>query len=126
MKGKSLLKPLDIPVIVLATALTVAVAGMVYTGKSASSRVVIRGQDKTWVYPLDAEVEVKVAGPIGETIVQIHQGRAAIVSSPCANQTCVAAGALHKNGQWAACLPNKVFILVEGVDSGDAIDAASW
>ena len=123
---RKLLKPLDIPVIALAIALTLTLGGLVYSRGSSASQVIIRGPDKTWIYPLDAEAEVKVDGPIGVTVVQIHGGQAAIVSSPCAGQTCVAAGAIHKNGQWAACLPNKVSILVEGSAGGDSIDASSW
>lgn len=117
---------MDILVIVLAAVLTLVIGGVVYSGEVSSSQVIIRSPDKTWVYPLNAETKINATGPIGETVVEIHKGRAAIVSSPCGGQTCVAAGEMHRNGQWAACLPNRVFVLVEGRDSGDAIDAASW
>jgi len=126
MKGAGFLKALDIFVIILASALTLVIGGVVYSGESSSSHVVIRSQDKTWVYPSDAETRVTISGPVGETIVEIHEGRTAIVSSPCDGQTCVAAGSLSRNGQWAACLPNRVFVLIEGQDGGDVIDAASW
>ena len=119
------LKVLDIPVIILAAALCLCVAAAVYS-KDTSSHVVIRGPDKAWVYPIDAEEQILVSGLIGETKVQISGGRARIVSSPCGGQTCVAAAPLRKNGQWAACLPNGVFLLIEGADGKDAIDAASW
>ena len=118
------LKPLDIPVIALAVILTLLIGS--YGRKTASLRVVVRGQDKSWVFPLEAEERISVSGSIGETIVEIHNGRAAIVSSPCSGQTCVAAGGLNKNGQWTACLPNRVFILIEGSEGQDAVDAASW
>lgn len=120
------LKPLDIPVIVLALLLCMAVAAAVYSGGTSSSRVIVRGPDRTWIFPLDAEEELTVAGAIGETVIKIQKRTAAIVSSPCGGQTCVAAGELHKNGQWAACLPNRVFLLVEGSQGRDAVDAASW
>ena len=123
---KFLLKPFDIPVIVLAATLTVIIALKVYNQGANSLNVVVKGQDKTWIFPLEAEERVSVAGSIGETIVEIRNGRAAIVSSPCNGQTCVAAGEINKNGQWAACLPNRVFILVEGAADADVIDAASW
>ena len=126
MKKKGLLKPLDIPVIALAAVLTVTIAVIVYNRDSSSSRVIIRGPDKTWIFPLDAEEELSVSGSIGETRVLIHNGRAAIVSSPCSGQTCVAAGELHRNGQWAACLPNMVFLVIEGAEGTDAVDAAAW
>jgi hypothetical protein len=120
------LKPMDIPVIVLAVILTLIVAGAAYSDKTSSLRVIIKSSDKTWIYPLDAEERVYVDGSIGVTIVEIHGNKAAVVSSPCGGQTCVAAGGLHKNGQWAACLPNRVFLLVEGAKETDAIDAATW
>ena len=118
------LKPLDIPVIVLAAALTLFVGN--YGLKTASSKVVIKGQDKTWIFPLEAEELVSVAGSLGETTVAIQNGRAAIVSSPCSGQTCVAAGGLYKNGQWTACLPNRVFILIEGAKGEGKVDAESY
>ena len=125
MRIKTPLKPLDLPVIVLVVAVTLYIGVTVYSGESSSSRVIVRGPDKTWVFPLSAEELVIVEGPLGETKVIISRGRAAIVASPCGGQTCVAAGEIHKNGQWAACLPNRVFLLVEG-EGGDAVDAASW
>jgi hypothetical protein len=119
------LKVFDIPVVALGVLLILAIAAKVYNREAASSRVVIRGNEKTWVFPLDAEESVLVTGVLGETRVEIHNGRAAIVSSPCAGQTCVASGDLHKNGQWAACLPNGVLVLVEGTHE-EVIDAAVW
>ena len=120
------LKPLDIPVIILAAALTVIVGLKAYGRGTDSLSVVVKGPDKTWIFPIEAAERVSVPGPIGETIVEIRDGRAAIVSSPCNGQTCVAAGEINKNGQWAACLPNRVSILIEGAAEADAIDAASW
>jgi len=120
------LKPFDIPVFILAAALTVITGLKAYGRGTDSLSVVVKGPDKTWIFPLEAEERVSVAGPLGETLVEIHNGRTAIVSSPCNGQTCVAAGELSKNGQWAACLPNRVFILIEGAGDTDVIDAASW
>ena len=118
------LKPLDIPVIILAAVPTFFIGS---SGRgTAYSKVVVKGEGKTWIFPLEAEERISVAGSIGETLVEIHNGRAAIVSSPCSGQTCVAAGGLYKNGQWTACLPNRVFILIEGTENQDAVDAASW
>jgi len=121
-----LLKPLDIPVIILVTALTVITGIKAYDRETNSLNVIVRGLDKTWIFPLEAEERISVSGSIGETLVEIRKGYAAIVSSPCNGQTCVAAGEINKNGQWAACLPNRVFILIEGASEADAIDAASW
>jgi len=124
MKVNATLKPLDIPVIVLAAVL--AFLPGIHSGNRNASMVVVKGPGKIWYFPLDAEVNISVPGSIGETKIEISHGRTAIVSSPCGGQTCVAAGELHKNGQWAACLPNRVFLLIEGADDRDIVDAASW
>ena len=120
------LKALDILILAISAATIVIIGGMAYSGDASSSRVIVRGPGKTWDYPIDAEVELHVEGSIGETVVRISNGRAAIVASPCSGQTCVAAGELHRNGQWAACLPNKVIVLLEGRDGDSGIDASSW
>ena len=118
-------KPLDVLVIFLCAALTLLITASVYDSGASSLMVTIEGPDKTWVFPLEAEELVTVTGVMGVTLVELHAGKAAIVSSPCSGQTCVAAGGLYKDGQWAACLPNRVFLLVEGKGT-DAVDAAAW
>ena len=120
------MKPLDVLVIVLCAAVTVLVSLAVYKRGSESLMVVIKSHDKTWIFPLEAEEELFVPGTIGETVVHIHSGRAAIVSSPCSGQTCVAAGELERSGQWVACLPNRVFLHVESAKGNDAVDAEVW
>ena len=123
------IKILDVPVIAFCALLVLIISRAVYSGEASHLRVTIRGPEAAWVFPLDAEESLVVAGVMGETRVVIHNGRAAIVSSPCSGQTCVMAGGLHKNGQWTACLPNGVFLLIEGRvegSGGDGVDAASW
>ena len=73
---------------------------------------------------------MRLHGPLGETVVAIEGGTARVLSSPCANQTCVAAGALTHGGQWTACLPNEVMVRISGEaasrDNSDAVDAGAW
>ncbi|MDR3123002.1 MAG: hypothetical protein LBU16_04405 [Treponema sp.] len=52
-----------------------------------------RGERKTWVFPLDAEETIGVPGPLGKTVAERRGGRSRAPPSPCANQTCVTAGA---------------------------------
>jgi hypothetical protein len=59
-------------------------------------------------------------------VVEISGGKARVLSSPCVNQTCVAVGHIHRQGEWAACLPNKVFVSIEGSADDEALDAAAW
>jgi hypothetical protein len=58
-------------------------------------------------------------------VIEIGDGRARVLASPCTNQTCVASGTIHSRGQWIACLPNGIFVSVESAGSGPgAQDAA--
>jgi hypothetical protein len=125
------LKPLDFPVLALALALTLGTALAVYSGAESGARVVIQGSGRTWTFPLDAEERIAVPGPLGETVVEISGRRAFVRASPCANQTCVAAGHIGRPGNWTACLPNKVLVAIEGRDDedeedGKKIDAGAW
>ena len=120
-------KPFDIPVIILALALTVFIAVSVYSGRSGSPQVIIRGgQGRTWIFPLNTEMELDVEGPMGVTRVLLHSGWAAVISSPCSGQTCIAAGGINRSSQWLVCLPNRVFLLIEGSDGSGEVDAVSW
>jgi hypothetical protein len=114
MKGKQPLKIPDIVIILLGAGLTGFSAFAVYISPELSARVLIQGQDQSWIFPLDAEETVVVRGPLGNTVVKIHDNQTWVESSPCNNQTCVASGHIRQPGAWAACLPNNVFLMVEG------------
>jgi len=122
---KKRIKTLDIIIILLAASLTISSAYTAYVKPESSVRVLIRGNDKEWTFPLETNETVTVSGPLGDTVVKINEGRAWIESSPCDNQTCVGMGSVHQQGQWALCLPNKVMLFIEGTDDKD-IDSISW
>jgi hypothetical protein len=124
-KKKPPLKPLDFAAIAISLGITLCTGLTAYAETRSAGQVLIQGSGRTWIFPLDAEEQVAVAGPLGETVVEIQGGRARVLSSPCGNQTCVAAGHIRRQGEWAACLPNKVLIAIEGSDS-ETLDAAAW
>lgn len=75
------------------------------------------------MYPLDEDRLVTVDGPLGQSLVHIHDGMAHIDQSPCRNQTCVASPPIRQTGEWSACLPNGVFIRIAGQKPEDGLDA---
>jgi hypothetical protein len=119
------IKILDIILILTAAAFTFFFAYKAYMEPQESSRVLIRSQEGEWTFPLDAEETVIASGPLGNTVIRIHDNYAWVESSPCQNQTCVAAGTVHRYGNWAACLPNNVLLIIEGTRDED-VDATVW
>ena len=118
-------KFLDILIIFLAAGLTLFTAFTAYVKPQSAARVLIRGQDREWTFLLNSDETVVVAGPLGDTIVRIGENSAWVESSPCANQTCIASGHLARQGQWAACLPNNVLVMIHGAEDDD-VDASAW
>jgi len=118
------LKIFDVIIVLIVTSLTFLAAYMAYMKPQGKSQVVIRGEGREWVYPIEAEATVAVNGPLGCTTVRIHGNSAWVESSPCDNHTCIAVGAIHNQGDWVACLPNNVLVIVHGID--DEVDGISW
>ena len=86
----------------------------------------ISAVDNEYIYQLDEDQELEIEGPIGSTHVHISGGEAYISESPCENQLCVMMGSISKPGQWAACMPNRVFISIEGGSDDQEIDVLSY
>ena len=119
------IKLFDIVIILLVAGLTVFSAYTVYMKPQKQSQVLIRGKGGEWTFPTEAEETVFVPGPLGDTAIMLRENRAWIESSPCDNQTCVAAGFLSRQGQWAACLPNNVLLIIYGIEDND-VDIIAW
>jgi len=125
MKRKLPIKIPDMVIILLAVGLCGFSAFTVYAKPRSTTQVYIEGQAQQWVFPLDAEETINVKGPLGITVVRIHGNEAWVESSPCENKVCVGAGHLHRNFEFAACLPNNVLVMIEGNDDNEGIDSTS-
>jgi hypothetical protein len=85
----------------------------VYSNKDETLNVVIKFQEKEWIYPLNLDTDIDVNGKLGITKVRIKNNEVSIVSSPCPHKTCVQSPPLKKAGDWNACLPNQVFVYIK-------------
>jgi hypothetical protein len=120
------LRLFDFVALVLSVSAVVAVGVFAYGSGGAASQVSVQTDEGTYLYPLDQERLITVSGPLGQTTIEIHDGRVHVVDSPCRDKICVAAGWLDQSGQWAACLPNRVFVRVEGSTDEEAVDAQTY
>ena len=121
-----MLKPFDFCIALPALAAVVASFFFAYSGQDGEASVFLKNNGGEWVYPVNANETVNVTGPLGTTVVEISDGAARIISSPCANKTCIASGAVRSTGQWAACLPNSVMLYIGAGETDNGIDAAVW
>ena len=76
--------------------------------------VVTVNQKETTRLPLDQDQKIHVKGPIGLTEIEVKNGRARIVRSPCKNKVCIKSGYIRYADRLAACIPNRVVIRIVG------------
>jgi len=80
-----------------------------------ASKVQIRIGDKVYAaYDLNQQRDIKVKGPIGDSVIHISHGKVRFAKSPCHNQYCIHQGWLKRSGQVAICLPNQISLELIG------------
>ncbi len=109
------LKPLDYLCLALCAGTLAGAAVLAFGEGEGDPRAVVTQGSKEWILPLDAPRRLEVAGPLGTSVIEVEDGTARFVSSPCRDELCVSMGRLSEPGSWAACLPNKVFVRIEGI-----------
>ena len=111
--------------LMLASIVTISLwAGFfLYAGEKHTERLVIETPSGKWIYPLNESRTVVIPGAIGNTTVRIENSTAFISDSPCPNKTCINVPALKKSGDWNACMPNRVFLHIEGNTSEDTFNS---
>ena len=70
--------------------------------------------------PLGTDGEVEIVGDY-HNLVQLKDGRAAIVRSDCPGGDCGSSGWIASPGRSIACLPNRVEIRITGVSDVDFV-----
>lgn len=118
------MKILDFPVLLLFAASLLASVLLLRRGKSDGGTLVVRTAEGEFVYPLSKNAVYRIEGAIGISEIEVADGKARFLDSPCPGKTCVMSGELSEPGAWAACLPNQVFIRIEGTGrDGKQLDA---
>lgn len=118
------IKILDLPVLILSVAALIASVLLLRRGSGNERLLVVRSPKGEFVYPLSKDAVYRIEGAIGISEIEVSDGRARFKDSPCPGKTCVMSGELSLPGAWAACLPNQVFIRIEGEEpDGSQLDA---
>ena len=96
-----------------------------YSSGGSSKSVHIKSSGEEWIYPLDEERTITLPGPVGNTVIAIEDGSVHVVSSDCREKICVRSGHIHRAGGWIVCLPNRIFIRIEGSEE-EEVDAGTF
>ncbi len=83
---------------------------------------VVHSPSGTTRLPVERDAVYEFAGPLGTTLVEVRDGRARILDSPCPHP-CRHGGWVSRPGQAAACVPNRVVLQVTGSPTGEDFDA---
>lgn len=95
------------------------------SGAGGEPVALIEAPGARWIYPLTEDRLVVAFGPLGEDLIRIEGGEIYALDCPCPNRVCHLQGRISKPGQWIACLPNQVFIRIDGRNN-DGIDATAY
>lgn len=82
-------------------------------GESARLRV---GNQPSVDVPLNENHRYTLSGPRGDSIIEVSQGRIRFIESPCQGKQCIHSGWLQRDGEFTACIPNRISITVRGRD----------
>lgn len=118
------LKPLDILFLLVSIGAIIFSVTVLNKNSQAASYIYISSPKSEYIYPLDKDNVYAIQGKTGITTIEVSGGKAQITDSPCPNKTCTH-DIISSKGQWAACLPNGIFLRIDGNTDGDSFDAIS-
>lgn len=87
-----------------------------WNGELADKAVIRSGGKIFRIVPLSRNQQIEVPGPLGISLIAIHDRRVRIASDPSPRQYCVRQGWLKNSGEISLCLPNQVSVELTGGD----------
>jgi len=109
-----ILAPFDFVIILVTVLSLVFVVSLAWSGSGKKAVLVAEANGKRSLWDLGRDQTLYLKGPLGDSVVEIRNGKASFTDSPCRDKICVHAGVLSRVGDWAACLPNRVIVHIEG------------
>ena len=89
------------------------------TGTGAQAVVTVDGQE-VGRYPLRKSGTFPLNG--GSNILVVENGEAWVSDADCPDKVCMGMGKISRNGEFIACLPNRLRIVVEGAAEQSPVD----
>ncbi|MCP4398607.1 MAG: NusG domain II-containing protein [bacterium] len=108
--------------IVIGVLLLISLAGfpLVRAMMKAGNLVRIEAEGALYkILSLHEAQTLSVPGPLGDTLVVIHDGEVHVSESPCRHKICIKSGHISLAGELIACVPNKVVLRIVGDEKAD-------
>ena len=111
---KLFLKPADFLFLAL-SAVLIVLSFLTMQGNNAPvAKAVIKVKNTEYIFPLNQPKELELEGELDKAHLVIHDGCIQFVESPCRDKICIHMGKARKDGDFLACLPNRIIVTVEG------------
>ena len=110
---------------IFALVVALGAVGLVFHGRyaaEAGSALVIEAMGaKPATYALSSYGHLRLAGPLGETEVEIGPKGVRVVAAPCTHKICMRRGWMNRRGDLAVCVPNGLVLRIAGAAPVDAV-----
>lgn len=87
-------------------------------GSAGTQARILSGSHEYAVVPLSRNHVYSVTGKLGVSEIEVRDGRIRFTRSPCPGQQCVHSGWARRGGEFIACVPNRVSVVVLGQGAG--------
>jgi hypothetical protein len=107
----------DIFIIIIAVSAITFLSFSLINNHVSSKQCHIITRDNEYIYPLNKDKSITLEGPLGNSTIQIKDNQVFMSSSPCPLKICMKKGPISHPGDWIACLPNNILIIIKGKEN---------
>ena len=119
----ALLTPADKLVLLLGTMLVIFSYVHFWQSSPAQFAIIQSPQQDKLIVDLTRNQTLHIQGQLGESLIEVNQGRIRFVASACTNKRCIQSGWHQHGGDLTACLPNRVSLQLSGDTTASNYDA---
>jgi len=111
------LLPGDYVMLILVLLIVITSYSVFWSGQQriALAEITINGKHWRNVELFDDQI-IHVPGVLGDSVLEVKQGRIHFIDSPCTQKICIHQGWLKRGGANATCLPNRVSVTIVSDD----------
>ena len=117
------MKPADAVLVTVAVMLIAMLYINFWTPGRRAEQAQIRTPYQNLQVSLQQDRDIAVKGKMGISRLRVRHGKIRFIDSPCPGKYCIHSGWLKRSGEFTACLPNGISLMISGADARfDAIN----